>query len=151
MLKYLFLALLILPLASCNEKEQGPYTEALSIQILDGTTHDFKVELAVTPQELMTGLMNRETMPGNAGMLFYFGNMAERGFWMKNTLIPLDLLFIKLDGTIHHIHENAIPHDLTSIKSNGAAAAVLEINGGLSQKLNIQAGDKVKHSFFNAN
>ena len=88
-------------------------------------------------------------MAENHGMLFYFGGEeAGRRFWMKNTLIPLDMIFIKADGTIHHIHENAIPKDLTGVPSNGPVAAVLEINGGVSRKLELQKGDKVKHRFF---
>ena len=76
------------------------------------------------------------------------GGESERRFWMKNTLIPLDIIFIKADGKIHHIHENAVPHDLTGIPSKGPVAAVLEINGGLSQTWGLAAGDKVMHPYF---
>ncbi|MCI5059520.1 MAG: DUF192 domain-containing protein, partial [Alphaproteobacteria bacterium] len=95
------------------------------------------------------GLMHRTELPENAGMLFWFGGREqERRFWMKNTLIPLDMLFIKANGTIHHIHENAVPHDLTGISSKGPVAAVLEINGGLSQTWVLAAGDRVVHPYF---
>ena len=67
---------------------------------------------------------------------------------MKNTLIPLDMVFIKKNGVVHHVHHNAQPHDMTPAPSNGPVAAVLEINGGLSQKLGIGPGDQVLHSFF---
>lgn len=155
----LFVLLLIFPLTACQEKEgeaaeqqQVIYdpqnTRNLEIITNDGTSHVFEIELAVTPPQQQKGLMHRTEMAENAGMLFYFGREAERGFWMKNTLIPLDLIFIKQDGTIHHIHENAIPHDLTSMKSNGPVAAVLEINSGLSNKLGFVVGNKVHHPFF---
>jgi len=108
----------------------------------------FDVEVALTPKQQIQGLMNRESMPEDAGMLFMFNKEAERGFWMKNTLIPLDIIFIKQDGRIHHIHSNAKPHDLTSIKSKGPVIAVLEINGGLSQELGIKVGDVIHHPFF---
>jgi uncharacterized membrane protein (UPF0127 family) len=152
MLKFFSLCFLIFPLIACQqEAAKGNYDDTLTIQTLEGNSHPFNVELALTTQEQMTGLMNREKMPKNAGMLFFFGTEAERAFWMKNTLIPLDLIFIKSNGDILHIHKNAIPNDLTSMPSLGPAAGVLEINGGLSEKLNIQAGDKIIHSFFNQN
>lgn len=122
--------------------------EPLSIQLMDGTHHEFSVEIAGTNRQIMIGLMNREHMDDNHGMLFLFKHSGERSFWMKNTLIPLDMLFIKSDGTIHKIHENAQPGDLTSIKSEGAVPAVLELNGGLTKKLGIREGDKVFHDFF---
>lgn len=115
----------------------------------DNQEIELEVELATNTAQMARGLMHRKEMPEKAGMLFWFGGEeAERGFWMKNTFIPLDLLFIKGDGTIHHIHPHAIPHDLTSIRSHGAVAAVLEINAGLSEKWNITTGNKVRHPYF---
>lgn len=146
------LILLVFGLIGCQEKEHvtSPLQiTSLQITSVSGQTHSFDVEVALTPKEQARGLMFRESMGDDEGMLFYFGgDEAERGFWMKNTLIPLDIIFIKADGVIHHIHENAIPHDLTSIRSKGPAAAVLEINGGLASKIGIQKGDKVKHTVF---
>ena len=160
-MKLTLLALLLcFPLMACQEKEQEEQvalsydpqsTTNLAIKTNDGKTHVFVVETAVTPPQQRQGLMHRTEMAKDSGMLFYFGNEAERGFWMKNTLIPLDLIFIRSNGLIHHIHENAVPHDLTSIKSNGPVAGVLEINAGLSNKLGLQAGNTVKHPFFNVN
>jgi len=124
------------------------YKGRLTIVTSDGREHPFDIELAITPQQQAKGLMFRESMPENAGMLFLFTEERERSFWMKNTLIHLDLIFIKADGTIHHIRENAIPRDLTSIKSNGPVSAVLEINGGRSAELGIEPGDTVRHRFF---
>ena len=108
----------------------------------------FSVELSLTAKQQIQGLMNRTSMPEEAGMLFIFNQEKERGFWMKNTLIPLDMIFIKKNGVIHKVHSNAKPNDLTSIKSDGPVIAVLEINGGLSQQLGIDAGDIVHHPFF---
>ena len=92
--------------------------------------------------------MHRTEMADNAGMLFVFGDVAMRSFWMKNTLIPLDMLFIHSDGTIHHIHHNAKPQDLTSITSKYPSLAVLELNGGTADKMGIKEGDVVEHTYF---
>lgn len=151
--KFIFIALLIFPLAACFEKV--PATDnatPLSIIREDGSKKEYRVELALTQDQQVQGLMHRTEMNDDAGMLFYFGGQeAERGFWMKNTLIPLDMIFIKADGTIHHIHEYAIPHDLTSIKSQGPVAAVLELNGGESLKSGIKVGNRVIHPLFSPN
>jgi uncharacterized membrane protein (UPF0127 family) len=135
-------------LACDNSDVKAQGTNKLSIVSADGTGHVFSVELALTPQQQAYGLMNRTSMPQDHGMLFVFGDEAERGFWMKNTLIPLDMVFIKKNGVIHHIHENAIPHDLTTNYSKGPVMAVLELNGGTSARLNIKPGDVVKHAVF---
>lgn len=123
-------------------------TEKLQIITAAGQAHTFAVEVARTPPQQAYGLMNRKSMPRDHGMLFTFQTEAGRSFWMKNTLIPLDMVFIRADGTIHHIHENAIPHDLTPILSNGPVKAVLEVNGGRMGALGIGPGDKVRHKFF---
>lgn len=152
LLFYCLIGLFFLPLSGCKEKAAiGQSLNRLEIITTDGVKHPFNVEIALTPQEQAQGLMHRTEMADNAAMLFYFPEEAERGFWMKNTLIPLDILFIKSDGTIHHIHENAIPQDLTTIWSNGPVRAVLEINGGISKKLGLKVGNKINHRFFNNN
>ena len=158
MLRYRLLTLLFvlsvpMGLSACKDEGAGVKTPnashyALSIETQSGKSHDFTVELALTGAQQAQGLMNRTQLADDAGMLFYFGKEVERSFWMKNTLIPLDLIFIKANGTIHHIHENAIPGDLTPIPSKGEVMAALEINGGESRKRGISAGDRVKHSFF---
>ena len=152
-MKILLLLALVLPLTACiddgKSKVHSGKTEKLIIQTAEGKAHKFKVELAVETEQIIMGLMHRDSMPQNHGMLFYFGGEEEpRRFWMKNTLIPLDMLFVKGDGTIHHIHENAIPKDLTGVPSQGPVAAVLEINGGVAKTLGLKKGDKVKHHFF---
>lgn len=128
--------------------EGGDPTKIVSIISSDGIRHDFNVELAITPPQQERGLMNRTQMDENAGMLFMFPGEDERAFWMKNTLIPLDMVFIKKDGTIHKVHDSAVPNDLTSIPSDGPVTAVLELNGGIAKKLGIKAGDKAHHPFF---
>ncbi len=113
-----------------------------------GVEHKFKVELALTPDQQARGLMHRTELAPGTGMLFVFPDVSEKSFYMKNTLIPLDMIFIRKDGYIHRIHENAVPHDLTSIPSNGPVYAVLEVVGGTASRLNIRAGDLVKNQFF---
>ena len=104
---------------------------------------EFQVEIADDPRETEIGLMYRRQMAQNEGMLFDFGAEAPRSFWMQNTYIPLDMLFIKADGTIDSIAERATPLSEKSVPSKGAVRFVLEINGGLSDTLGIEAGDKV--------
>jgi hypothetical protein len=106
--------------------------------------HAFTVELAATPDTRRQGLMHRRELAQDAGMLFIFERRGPRSFWMKNTLIALDMLFLVGDGRIVYIHHNAQPHSLTAI-SPAAAVAVLEINGGLSRRLGIKVGDQVLH------
>lgn len=108
----------------------------------------FQVEVADSPAERSRGLMFRPRMEEGHGMLFDFGKEQRVSFWMKNTLIPLDMIFIDSAGEITHIHPNAVPRDLTGIPSNGPVQAVLEINGGLARLLEIQVGDTVRHPVF---
>lgn len=115
-----------------------------------GTVSEFTVELAQTPEERGRGLMFREHMDRDAGMLFIFSPPRRVSFWMKNTLIPLDMLFIDRSGVVRHIHENAIPGDETGIPSRSIAYAVLEINGGLSSELGLKVGAETQHPAFGA-
>jgi uncharacterized protein len=108
----------------------------------------FHIELADDPDEQEIGLMNRTSMPKDAGMLFEFPKIEKRAFWMKDTMIPLDMIFIAEDGTIQHIHHMARPLDRTHITSESPVKAVLEINGGLTDTLGIKEGDKVIHPIF---
>jgi uncharacterized membrane protein (UPF0127 family) len=108
----------------------------------------FRVELADNDTSRAKGMMFRTTMAPDAGMLFDFKQEQMASFWMRNTLIPLDMLFIKADGTILNIHQRAIPKDETGINSAGPVRAVLELNGGTSSRLGIRAGDRVQHAIF---
>ena len=108
----------------------------------------FDVELALNDVERARGLMFRDKLGPYEGMLFDFYREAPVSFWMKNTLIPLDMVFIAGDGTIRHIHANAKPHSTDTIPSEYPVRAVLEINGGSARLLGIRPGDKVKHPIF---
>ncbi len=106
-------------------------------------THSFTVEMARTPQEQAQGLMFRTELADNAGMLFPFNEDRVASFWMKNTLIPLDIIFVGRDGRILNIAENTTPYSLEPVVSIAPAAAVLELRGGLTRQMNVKAGDKV--------
>lgn len=108
----------------------------------------FTVELATNDDSRRQGLMFRKELAPDAGMLFEFDKDAFHSFWMKNTVLPLDLLFIRADGTISTISENAIPYSEESIISSEPVRAVLEINGGRARALGIEPGGKVHAKFF---
>ncbi|MBI1326709.1 MAG: DUF192 domain-containing protein [Alphaproteobacteria bacterium] len=123
-------------------------TEMLRIITATGKAYKFHVELAATPEQKAQGLMGREKLARDEGMLFTFTGEKLRGFWMKNVPIPLDMIFIKHDGTIAHIHHRAKPNDETVISSELPVNGALEIAGGLAQKLGISEGDKVEFRLF---
>lgn len=132
-----------------NVSPAGLRVDPLVIVKQDGTRETFRVEVAETGYHLQRGLMFRDSMPRDEGMLFYFGGgEGEVSFWMKNTLIPLDMVFIRADGSIAHIHENAVPLSLQSAPSLHPVAAVLEINGGEASARSIKTGDRVDHPYF---
>lgn len=128
--------------------EETGTTQAIEITGKDGKARKLDVELAVTPEEQAHGLMFRKSMPENHGMMFVFGNESLRTFWMKNTLISLDILFLNADGKIVKIHENAKPLDETRIPSEEPVFAAIELNGGAAARLGISAGDIVHHDTF---
>ena len=112
-----------------------------------GVRH-FRARIADDPAEREHGLMFVSVLPEDEGMLFDFGDASPRAFWMKNTLIPLDIIFIGADGRIINIAENTTPYSLEPAPSAGPALAVLEIGGGLSAELGIRPGDRVVHRIF---
>lgn len=116
--------------------------EPLVIEHQDGRKSDFTIELALSPQQRAQGLMNRRSMDFDQGMLFDFDEDRLVMMWMKNTYIPLDMLFVAKDGHIAHIHKNAIPHDETVISSQGDVRFVIELVHGAVEKLQIKVGDK---------
>jgi uncharacterized protein len=123
--------------------------ERSSLEIVAGGREiKFDIELAVTEPQREHGLMFREKLGPYEGMLFDFFREQPVSFWMKNTLIPLDMLFIAGDGTIKHIHANAVPLSTDTIPSEFPVRAVLEINGGSARLLGIKPGDKVRHPIF---
>ncbi len=105
----------------------------------------FTVDLADDAEERARGLMFVEKMPASRGMLFAYGDEGPRGFWMKNTLIPLDMIFADASGTVVSVHANAKPHDTTTIWSGAPAKYVLEINGGMASMLGITPGVELRH------
>ena len=105
----------------------------------------FTVELADDPAERSLGLMNRPEMARSRGMLFVYERPQRASFWMRNTLIPLDMIFMDSTGTVTRIHENAIPLDETAIPGGDGVLMVLEINGGLSSVYGINVGTTLRH------
>jgi len=108
-----------------------------------GKRHAFVVEVARTLEEQQQGLMNRQTLAPGRGMIFPYDPPQPVAFWMKNTLIPLDMIFIRADGTIGSIAAETVPLSLEPVPSGEPIAAVLEIAGGRSAELGLSAGDKV--------
>jgi uncharacterized protein len=120
-----------------------------TIEIVGGSgVHPFSVELASNDAERERGLMYRKSLPEGHGMLFDFGYPQPTAFWMHNTYIPLDIIFIAPDGHIIRIAENAKPMNDSLIPSGGLVRGVLEVIGGTARKLGIKAGDKVTGSIF---
>ena len=109
----------------------------------DGRIHRFTVEVARTDEQQAQGLMHRESLAPDRGMIFPYPTPREASFWMKNTLIPLDMIFIRADGTIARIEENTVPLSLEPVASLEPVVAVLELAGGRSAELGIKPGDKV--------
>ena len=116
--------------------------------VSEESKYRFQVEIADTPEDQRKGLMYRDNLPKDRGMLFVFDKSRVRSFWMKNTHIALDMFFIGKDGTIRHIHHSATPNSRKHISSQVPAHAVLEINGGLARKYGIDKGDTVHHAVF---
>lgn len=138
-------ALLILTVAFSASPAFAGCSDDVAELRWDGGSARFRVEIADSPEERARGLMYRESMSSGAGMLFIFDRPREVGFWMKNTLIPLDMLFVEPDGRVAKVHENAIPHDETLIPGGANIAYVLEINGGLARRLGISEGAELRH------
>ena len=111
----------------------------------------FDIEIALSPPQMMQGLMFRRALAADAGMLFDYGSPQPITMWMKNTVIPLDMIFIANDGRIVDFHERAVPMSLDTIETKVPARAVLEVNAGTVARLGVQVGDTVHHmSFGNA-
>ncbi|WP_146636266.1 DUF192 domain-containing protein [Nioella nitratireducens] len=111
----------------------------------DWGTARFRVEIADDPQERATGLMNREQMSPAAGMLFVYETPQRVAFWMRNTLIPLDMVFMDETGVVRRVHDNAVPLDETPIPGGNDIQYVLEINGGMAEQIGIDVGSQMRH------
>jgi uncharacterized membrane protein (UPF0127 family) len=132
------LAAFTLTLAACSgvgEAERDA-TIPLTVAMAD-ERHVFQVEVARTPEQQQQGLMFRTGLPADGGMLFPFGKPRIASFWMKNTLIPLDMIFVRADGSIDRIAENTIPESIEPVASGGEVSAVLELAGGTAARLGI--------------
>lgn len=140
------------PLAACQPAEQaatvapsGLAEVPLTITTDEGQTHEFTVEVADTPETQRRGLMFRESLAPDRGMIFVYETPANQSFWMRNTYIPLDMIFVREDGTIARIEENTLPLSETPYSSLEPVTTVLEIAGGRSAELGIEAGDTVRY------
>jgi len=125
-----------------NGAQTGLQQVPLTIHSTTGD-HRFTVEVAATPGQQETGLMFRRSLAGDRGMIFPYDPPQDVAFWMKNTLIPLDMVFIRADGTIARIAANTVPESLEPVPSGEPVAAVLEIRGGRAAELGIREGDRV--------
>ncbi len=146
---FLLLFVALSPAARAQDAVTFDRTE-LTIVTAGGARHVFKVDWAKTWPQKARGLMFRKEMPLDNGMLLDYDPPSDASIWMRNTFIPLDLVYIRADGTIESIYYGAKPHDETPRPSKGAVRAVLELNAGVTRLLGIQPGDKVEHPIFKA-
>lgn len=130
-----------------NSPGQPPRADRLELVTAAGA-RPLEIEVAETTQQQALGLMFRTSLPDTHGMLFTHPGPRELTMWMKNTYIPLDMVFIRADGTIHRIEEMTEPQSERVIASNGPVTAVLEIAGGAARRLGLKPGDKVSHPHF---
>lgn len=135
--KILFACFILMGLTACQEKHE------IVIEVTPGTQVTFDVTVAQTPQEQSQGLMFVESMSENQGMVFDYSEPQLLKFWMKNTLIPLDIIFFNSDGEVAYIEHSAKPHDLTPRGPDVPTCLVLEINGGLAKQMGIEVGTKI--------
>ncbi len=136
-----FLALLALSATAAR-------AEPVCLDLAGGAAHRYEVELAATPEARAQGLMFRRTLAPRAGMLFDFGRDEVARMWMKNTFIPLDMVFVDRGGVVRRIVRNARPRSLDTISSRVPVRAVLELNGGEAERIGLAAGDRLRHPVF---
>ena len=123
--------------------------EPATLEILTRTgRHRFTVEVARTARQHARGLMFRRRLAPDRGMLFLYRTSQPVTMWMKNTFIPLDMLFVAADGRIVRIAQRTVPHSIQNIPSGGPVSAVLEVNGGTAERLGIRTGDRIVHPAF---
>jgi uncharacterized membrane protein (UPF0127 family) len=135
---------LLLGLAPVGATQAACVDTAVEMRGPSGTQR-FTVEVADEVAEQSQGLMFREKMATSAGMLFVFPKPKHAQFWMRNTLIPLDMIFADATGLVTRVHPNAIPHDESPIDGGDGVVFVLEINGGLAARLGITEGSQMRH------
>jgi len=151
-LSWLTRAILVLAMSAVALVAASLPASSVSVQTLEivsaSGVHVFTVELATNDEERARGLMFRKELPEGRGMLFDFRTDQDVAMWMKNTLIPLDMFFIRADGRIARIAENTEPMSTRVIASGSLVRAVLEVAGGTARKLGIVEGDRVAHPIF---
>lgn len=150
-MRFIALLLALAPLAACAPSAQvadqpsvapsGLSQVPLTIQSANGS-HRFTVEVAATPAQQSTGMMFRRQMEADHGMLFPFPEPRMGSFWMKDTYLPLDIIFLRANGTIESIGDG-VPLNEVPVGSNEEVTSVLELNGGTAERLGIRAGDRV--------
>lgn len=150
MKRFLVAGLLVLAsVGGCSPVDTAVASGQSDAELIPLTIHTskavqkFRVELARSPAEQAQGLMYRTELPADGGMIFPFPSPRPAAFWMKNTLIPLDMLFIRADGTIARIARETVPHSLEPVESGEPVVAVFEIAGGRADALGISEGDRV--------
>ena len=141
------LALALVMIAGLSAPGIAHDLERLQI-VTTGGTHEFQVEIANDDASRERGLMNRRYMPADRGMLFEFEREAPVSFWMKNTYIPLDMIFISRGGVVTNVAANAEPLSERVIPSGPPCSAVLELTGGTAAAIGVKVGDMVRHPFF---
>lgn len=130
---------------ACGPAAAACRDDQVEVRLANGGIARFSVEVADDNAERQRGLMFREHMPTSAGMLFVYDRPQRASFWMKNTLIPLDMVFADPSGLVTRVHPNAVPGDRTSIDGGEGVKLVLEINGGLAARMGIGPGAVLRH------
>ncbi len=148
--------LLVVVLAACDNESDishqappGVHGQPLEITTVSGT-YRYAVEIADSPQKRSQGLMYRRQLAPDRGMLFLYRRDQPVSMWMRNTYVALDMIFIRADGVIHHVHSDAEPLSEALIRSHGDVRAVLEVNAGESARIGVKPGDMARHPLLNA-
>ena len=146
--RHVVLSMLLVVFAPAAYGQLQTFPQAELTVVSAGGPHKFTVEVATTPGQMEQGLMFRHSLAADAGMIFDYGVPSMGAMWMKNTLIPLDMLFVDQQGRVINIHERAVPGSLEPIAAAAPARAVIELNGGTAARLGIKPGDRVIFPIF---
>ena len=144
----LFASLWLAGAAATFDPGASPAVEPVTVETAAGVKHIFNVEVVKEVKARDRGLMFRQSLPDDGGMLFDYDPPQAISFWMKNTYIPLDIIFIDAKGEILNIAAETTPLSLQPLPSTGAARGVLEVKGGTCARLGIKAGDHVRYRIF---
>ena len=147
---FVLMALFVFFAVSARAADELPIQDIVAVTA-DGVKHVIHAEIALTDEQRAQGLMYRTEMPEDHGMLFVFPVAQPLGFWMRNTLISLDMVFLTDDGLVHYIHKSAIPQDETVIESQGPVSRVLELNGGAAERMGLNVGDRLYNETYFGN